>query len=165
MTMPQVKVRTVTARQTFEQGRTRLFGPDGSQVYSDAEHALRLGCLRSERNSAPQQIERQATEEIFTARNGPTTFSEGDPTILLTTEKFERANLRAAVILDNVASLTREELISRLEAVLHVSIGIIASNTVCDGQRSARQHPEERALDTFAGHRLCHVLNREGGGR
>ena len=165
MTMPQVKARTGTARQTFEQGRTRLFGPDGSQIYSDAEHALRLGCLRSERNSAPQQIERQATEEIFTARNGPTTFSDGDPTILLTTEKFERANLRTAVFLHNVASLTREDLISRFEAVLHGSIGIIASNTVCDGQRSARQHPEGGALDTFAYHRLCHVLNREGGGR
>jgi hypothetical protein len=32
-------------------------------------------------------------------------------------------------------------------------------------QRSARQHPEGGALDTFAGHRLCRVLNRKGGGR
>jgi hypothetical protein len=99
--------------------RARLFRADGSQVYADAEHAERLAALRAERNRVLQEVEEAARIEIEAARAELTALENGAPTALLTADELERANVRRGHIVDDVATLTQEELINRLEAVLH----------------------------------------------
>ncbi len=59
------------------------------------------------------------TAEADSARKDLQALENGDPTTLLTAEELERANARRALVLDDVAALTQEELLSRLEAVIH----------------------------------------------
>ncbi len=60
------------------------------------------------------------TAEADSARKDLQALENGDPTTLLTAEEIERANARRALVLvDDVATLTQEELVNRLEAVIH----------------------------------------------
>ena len=114
-----LRVRAERAQRTFEEGRAALYRPDGGQRFSDAEHAERLGALRSERNRILREVQQEAEAEITSAQEDLAALENGDPTMLLTTEELERANARRALVLDDVADLTHEELVNRLKAVLY----------------------------------------------
>lgn len=118
-TIAQLRMRTEAARQRYETERAKLFRADGSKFYSDAEHDERVAALRNERNAALREIERETDEELASARADLTALENGAPTALLTTAELERANARRALVLDDVAGLRNDELVNRLEAVLH----------------------------------------------
>ncbi len=116
----ELKARAEAARDRFEEQRARLFRADGkTKVYSDAEHAERLAALRSERNRMLREVQQEAQADIDAAQKDLAALENGDPTTLLTAEELERANARRALVLDDVAVLTQEELVNRLTAVLH----------------------------------------------
>lgn len=134
-----LKARAESARDRFEEQRARLFRADGkTKIYSDAEHAERLAALRSERNRILREVRREAQAEADSAKRDLAALENGDPTTLLTAEELERANARRALVADDVALLTPEELQGRLEAVLRGGDRASAFVYLQAGRRRAR---------------------------
>lgn len=119
MTIEQLKRQAEAAKTSFEEAQARLFRPDGSRLFSDEAHQEQLAVLRSERNTALQEIEQQLAAETSTAQKDLAALENGGPTTLLSTEELERASAARALVADDVASLAPDELITRLRAVLH----------------------------------------------
>lgn len=153
-----LKARAQRAVETFEAGRANLFRADGeTRIYSDDEHAERLGALRSERNRILRETEEQCETATDEAQADLAALENGDPTTLLTTEELERANARRALVLDDVATLDQEALQGRLEAVMHGGDRDSMFVYLQAGRRHARSAPAgavppalSRVLDELA---------------
>ncbi len=147
-----LRVRAERAIERFEGGRAKLFRADGeTKVYSDAEHAERIGALRAERNRILREVEEQTRTAIEEANADLTALENGDPTTLLTTEELERANARRALVSDDVAALTEKELQGRLEAVLHGGNRSSMFVYLQAGRRRVRSLPAGRVPPELAG--------------
>ncbi len=116
-TLTQLRQRTEAARRAFEEGRDRLFRPDGAHIYADTEHAERLGNLRAERNAVLREVE-EATKELLSEANGDLTSLQNiSPLSLLDKEELARAASGYPLAVADISNLNREELAERLSAV------------------------------------------------
>jgi hypothetical protein len=133
------------AVETFQAKRDKLFRSDGkTRIYSDDEHAERLGVLRRERNAVLMEVEEQARAAIEEDNANLTVLENGDPTTLLTTEELGLVNARRPLVADDIASLSDEELQGRLEAVLHGGARDSMFVYLQAGRRRVRSLPADR---------------------
>jgi hypothetical protein len=115
----ELKARAEAARGRYETEAARLFRPDGSRVYADAEHAERLGALRAERNEALGAIEEE-TERALNDARGDIEALENAPMLahLKGGEALAQANAAYPLAVADLRGLgNREERIKRLRAV------------------------------------------------
>src|SRR5829696_2493578 len=115
----ELKARAEAARGGYETERAKLFRPDGSRVYADAEHRERLGALRAERNGALGAIEEETERALNDARGDIEALENASMlTHLKTGEALAQANAAYPLAVADLRGLgNREERIKRLQAV------------------------------------------------
>lgn len=117
-TVAELKRQAEAAQRAYEEGKAKLFRPDGSKLYSDEAHEEELGKLRAERNGVLREVKRQAKEAGAAARQETERAGNLDPTGFLTADELSRANSLRAFALDAGETLGIDALRGRLEAVL-----------------------------------------------
>ncbi len=114
-----LKAKAERAQRAFEEGRSRLYRPDGeTRIFSDDEHAERLRALRAARNNVLAEVEAQLQEAFEEARAEITNLEHRDPTELLGPDELATANGRLSFARAQAESLRVEDLRGRLESVL-----------------------------------------------
>lgn len=146
-----LKVRAERAQERYEAGEKRLYGSDGSKVYSDDVHNEEVGKLRAERNRELGEVEEMVREERAAASARAENARSADPTEALTAEELARANAKRAFAVDDADALDAAAFGKRLESVLAGGDkGAIFAYWMA-GQRKQGQMRERRSTDDAPG--------------
>ena len=115
----ELKARAEAARGRYETERERLFRPDGSRVFADAEHRDRLSALRAERNEALGAIEEETERALNDARGDIEALENASMlTHLKNSEAVAQANAAFPLAVADLRGLgNREERIKRLQSI------------------------------------------------
>jgi hypothetical protein len=106
------------AREQFMAGRATLFASDGSQIYSDAQHAAQLKRLWDELDTAIGPAQEQADRIIKEQEAVATSLRDGDLLEFLSPAQTSLAASRAGFVHGDVQRMKPEQLATKLRAVL-----------------------------------------------
>lgn len=110
--------RADAADKNYQEEQARLYRPDGTKFYSDAEHKEQEARLQTERLRTARAVEEEVERAMAETRQQLEHLQNEDPSQLLNATELESANARRALVADDVSALSEGELVSRLKSVL-----------------------------------------------
>lgn len=110
------KNRFDRAAAKFAKDKAYLFAPDGSKIYSDAEHNTRLAAITQPLTEAAQNV-RQVAEAARASSSAAKSIQYSDPLTTLTDTELGRAFHLRPFIDDSVAAMPLDQLAQRLSAI------------------------------------------------
>jgi hypothetical protein len=115
----EARERIDAAAQRHEEAVAALYRSDGSQVYSDSEHAAREAELRRQFDAELVAIEGSIEEHIARAEEELLRLDHGDPAAALSTEELQRASALTTFVSDAVYRIEdHDALANRTRAVI-----------------------------------------------
>lgn len=116
--MTELRETIDRAAEHFEAEEAKLYRPDGSKRFGEAEHAEREDALRKELSASLDSIEASIDQQIAGAEEALVRVEHADPADSLTPEELQRAGAAGWIVREDAEALPLEELTGRCRAAL-----------------------------------------------
>jgi hypothetical protein len=113
-----LKGRIDRAAERAEAAKSKLYKPDGSKLYSDAEHAERMEAIAGEVAREAKEADEEAGRIAAAKEEELYRYRHGCPTEDLLEQQLEAANARRVFVQEDCEELPLEELTKRLRGLL-----------------------------------------------
>lgn len=148
------------AAERAEAEKTRLLKRDGSQIYSDSEHAERTNAIIGEMARVADEVNEAAGELTEEKESELYKYRHGDPTGDLLDQQLEVASVKRIFVKEDCEELSLDELAKRLRGVLaegkkemvwlYARYARRRANRVLEELRNSRSAPSEAGRETSA---------------